>query len=245
MIQIDLNCDLGENMPYDGLIMPHISSCNIACGGHAGNVSTILKSLKLAHKYNVKIGAHPSFEDKKNFGRVRLELSRDRFRESVTKQLELFTSLVDSTALNLHHIKMHGALYHATAHEENYSDWLVELLQENYPAIPVYGLPNSLLFHKCHHVQHPFIAEAFVDRSYFQDSTLVPRSFTNAVLSEIDDVVNQIFELSKNQRVLSHDNEYIEVNADTFCIHGDHLLIVKRLPELIDKLNAKGIQIAK
>ncbi|SCX98340.1 UPF0271 protein [Nonlabens sp. Hel1_33_55] len=245
MMTIDLNCDLGEGMGNDSQIMPHISSCNIACGGHAGDAASIIESLKLARKYSVKIGAHPSFEDPANFGRLRLEWSRSRFRESMTHQLNLFTNVLSGVDMKLHHIKMHGALYHATAHENSFAEWTVEWLQEFFPETPIYSLPNSLLHQKCKAIQQPFIKEVFADRAYLNNGALVSRTKAHAVHETIDEVLNQVLDIALHQKVRTSEGTNIDMFGDTFCIHGDNLKLVENLPKLIKQLNHNNIQIAR
>jgi UPF0271 protein len=241
--KIDLNCDLGEGVGYDHQIMPFISSCNIACGGHFGTLDTVQKALESALKFNVKPGAHPSFEDKENFGRVRLEWSRSRFRESVTHQLQSYKEAAAATGSKLNHIKMHGALYHATAHDVDFATWTIELLQEFYTKTPIYSLPNSILHKICLENNLPFIAEAFADRTYKPDGSLVSRSQSGAVITDVKQVANQLIQMVQNQMVITHDGPSIKMKADTYCIHGDNLALLKKLPELIQLLREKNINI--
>ncbi|KQC33323.1 hypothetical protein AAU57_08335 [Nonlabens sp. YIK11] len=242
---IDLNCDLGEGMSNDELIMPHISSCNIACGGHAGDADSIKSSLQLAQKFNVRAGAHPSFEDRENFGRLKLDWSRARFRESVTRQLQLFTTTAADLQMKWHHIKMHGALYHATAHEESFAQWTVEWLQEFYPQKPIYSLPKSLLHDKCKEAGQPFIAEAFVDRAYLKNGSLVPRSQQEAVHETTEQALHQLISMAHHNQVTTLDGAHLELIADTYCIHGDNVKLVMQLPVLVKQLHQNQIQVAK
>lgn len=244
MIRIDINCDLGEGTGNDALLMPHISSCNVACGGHFGDAQSIKNCLKLAKKHQVKVGAHPSFEDKENFGRVRLDWGRSRFRESVTKQLQNFTSVATELGMELHHIKMHGALYHATANEPDFAEWCVELLREFYPNKPIYSLPDSLLHQLCKKYNQPFIAEAFADRAYQANGQLVARSEIGSVLHNVQEVCNQIESIAKFHQVKSIQGEIIQLQAETLCIHGDNLKLVRDFPKLIENLFQKEIEVA-
>ena len=116
MKYIDINCDLGEgksliDCEHDAMLMPYISSCNIACGGHAGNESIIKQSLLNAQKNGLKIGAHPGYEDKENFGRVSLDIKSEDLVSSIKKQLSLFLNISNQLGISIHHIKFHGALY--------------------------------------------------------------------------------------------------------------------------------------
>ncbi len=242
---VDINCDLGEGAGHDEQIMPFISSCNIACGGHAGDRSSIKSALLLAQKYGVKAGAHPSFEDRENFGRVRLDWSRSRFRESVTNQIQLFQETAQGLNIKMHHIKMHGALYHTTAHDENMAEWTVELLQEQHPDSPIYGLPNSRLQALCERHGQPFITEAFADRAYHKDGSLAYRNKPGAVLEQVDAVVQQLRQMVQSKMVQTVDGVAIKLIADTYCIHGDNHNLVAQLPKLVASLNENDIHIAK
>lgn len=241
--KIDLNCDLGEGMKNDDQIMPFISSCNIACGGHFGTLETIKSALESAQKYQVKPGAHPSFDDKENFGRVRLEWSRSRFRESVTHQLQSYNKAASGSDSKLSHIKMHGALYHATAQNLDYATWTIELLKEFYPMTPIYSLPNSILHKKCQEHHLPFIVEAFADRAYNPDGSLVSRSQPRAVITDVNLVAKQLIQMVKSHQVIAHDGSTIEIKADTYCIHGDNIDLITKLPKLIELLSENQISI--
>ena len=116
---IDINCDVGEGVGNEEALFPLISSCNIACGGHAGSKESIVFCLELAKKYNVKVGAHPSYPDKENFGRVSMNLSDDELILGIKQQMQLFMSLCSQMNVELHHIKPHGALYNDIAKDEH------------------------------------------------------------------------------------------------------------------------------
>jgi UPF0271 protein len=242
---IDINCDLGEGSGHDAQIMPHVSSCNIACGGHAGNIETIKDTLRLAQEHGVQAGAHPSFEDKENFGRVIHELSESRFRESVTSQINLFLQAARNASVPLHHIKMHGALYHATAHRTDFAQWTIELLREHYPETPIYSLPNSSLQAEAARHGHPFIAEAFIDRKYLPDGSLVPRSQREAVISDPMEAARQLIQMVTEHKVTAQNGQEILLKADTFCLHGDNMKLIHRLPEFLHQLQAHEISVRK
>ena len=120
-MRIDINCDVGEGVANEPLLMPFISSCNIACGGHFGNVETIDKTIQLAIKNKVLIGAHPSFPDKENFGRKFLDISHRELQKSLEKQLDICIERLSFYNQKLHHIKPHGALYNLIALNEKYA----------------------------------------------------------------------------------------------------------------------------
>jgi UPF0271 protein len=243
MKTIDLNCDLGEGMASDERIMSFISSCNIACGGHFGDEKSVEIALQLALKYGVKAGAHPSFRDQENFGRMFIDVSRCRFRESITQQIQLFQKIAKQVGVALHHIKMHGALYHAAAYREDFSDWLVELMLEAYPDILLYVPPNSLLEKKCKAHRIDYRREGFADRSYDANGKLVERSQPNALIKDYRITAAQIEMLVKNQKIRTPSGIEITLEIDTICIHGDNTELMKDFEKLVVDLKSKGIKI--
>jgi UPF0271 protein len=244
MKSIDINCDLGEGMVTDKHIMSFISSCNIACGGHYGDEKSVRTALQLALNHGVKAGAHPSFEDKENFGRVFMDVSRSRFRESVTQQMHLFTQTAQQVGVELHHIKMHGALYHATAYREDFSDWLVEWMKDFYSETILYVPPESLLEKKCVKNKIPYMREAFADRYYDAQGKLVARSLPNALITDYKVAAQQIAVLVKKEKVTSIEGVSNRLAADTICLHGDNLGLTTSLEYLVKELKTKGIIIA-
>jgi UPF0271 protein len=244
MKSIDINCDLGEGMVTDKHIMSFISSCNIACGGHYGDEKSVRTALQLALNHGVKAGAHPSFEDKENFGRLFMDVSRSRFRESVTQQMHLFTQTAQQVGVELHHIKMHGALYHATAYREDFSDWLVEWMKDFYSETILYVPPESLLEKKCVKNKIPYMREAFADRYYDAQGKLVARSMPNALITDYKVAAQQIAVLVKKQKVTSIEGVSNRLAADTICLHGDNLGLTTSLEYLVKELKTKGIIIA-
>jgi UPF0271 protein len=244
MKSIDINCDLGEGMATDHQVMSFISSCNIACGGHYGDEKSVRTALQLALSHGVKAGAHPSFEDKENFGRVFRDISRSRFRESVTQQMHLFTQTAQQVGVELHHIKMHGALYHATAYREDFSDWLVEWMKDFYSETILYVPPESLLEKKCLKNKIPYMREAFADRYYDTQGKLVARSMPNALITDYKAAAQQIAVLVKEQKVTSIEGVSNRLEADTICLHGDNLGLTTSLKYLVKELKTKGIIIA-
>ena len=244
MKSIDINCDLGEGMAADKHIMSFISSCNIACGGHYGDEKSVRTALQLALSHGVKAGAHPSFEDKEHFGRVFRDISRSRFRESVTQQMHLFTQTAQQVGVELHHIKMHGALYHATAYREDFSDWLVEWMKDFYSETVLYVPPGSLLEKKCVKNKIPYMREAFADRYYDTQGKLVARSMPNALITDYKVAAQQIAVLVKEQKVTSIEGVSNRLEADTICLHGDNLGLTTSLEYLVKELKTKGIIIA-
>lgn len=140
---IDLNCDMGEGYDSDSLIMPFISSANIACGYHAGDEQTMIRTISLARKYGVAIGAHPSFPDKENFGRKSMTMSEDEIYTIVTDQLKILNEIAADMGMNLHHVKPHGALYNIAAKEIDIALAIANAVADVDARMILYGLANS------------------------------------------------------------------------------------------------------
>ncbi|HEX8315347.1 MAG TPA: 5-oxoprolinase subunit PxpA, partial [Flavisolibacter sp.] len=144
-MHIDLNCDMGEGIGNDEAIMPFITSANIACGYHAGNEETMHATILLAKKHGVNIGAHPSFPDKKNFGRTEMDLLPQEVYELVMEQLKLFQTIANNCGAIIHHVKPHGALYNMAARDEALAQSIASAIKDFNNQLVVYGLSNSYL----------------------------------------------------------------------------------------------------
>ncbi len=220
MLFIDLNCDMGENQGDDSAIIKYISSANIACGGHAGDVQTMNKTIELALKNNVNIGAHPSYKDKENFGRIETGDSKEKIIEDVLSQLRLFKKTVDSFGVKISHIKFHGALYNRLATDYNLTFAVVKEIFKEFGRIPVFTLANSISEKAINDAGMIAVSEGFVDRAYTKNATLVSRSQKGAVLEEIEMIKNRALKMLKGE-FLSIDGFPIKLNIRTFCVHGD------------------------
>ncbi|MDW8332528.1 MAG: 5-oxoprolinase subunit PxpA, partial [Cyclobacteriaceae bacterium] len=166
MKQIDLNCDLGEGMPWDEAVMPWISSANIACGFHAGDVDTIRKTIDLCLQHNVAIGAHPGFDDKPNFGRKEIQLEDDALYGLIQRQLELMQKICDEKKAKLHHVKLHGALYNMAARSRAISKVAVQAVKDFNDKLFFYGLSGSVMTEEARIAGLKAVEEAFADRAY-------------------------------------------------------------------------------
>lgn len=233
---IDINCDMGEGFANDQAIMPYISSANIACGYHAGNEELMLKTVKLALENKVKIGAHPSFPDRENFGRTNMILSPNELKEVVRQQIELLVKIASSLNAVLHHVKPHGALYNMAAKEEGLSHTICDAIESVNPSLIVYGLSGSLFLKVAEGRGFKVAHEVFADRTYQEDGTLTPRTSNEALINDEDVMINQVLELVKKQQVTTKSGKIIPIKAETLCIHGDGtqaLPFVKRIFETL------------
>lgn len=219
---IDINCDVGEGLENEHLIMPLISSCNISCGAHAGSIEIIDKVLKLAIDNNVKVGAHPSFLDNENFGRKVLDISNDSLKESIIDQLLLFKERAVLQNVKIHHIKPHGALYNLIAINEEIALVVIAAIKSVFNDVKIYVPYQSKIEKVALENGLEIIYEAFADRNYNDDLTLVSRLLPNAIISEKEKVLSHIIRMIDTSRVKTVQDNVKEIKVNTFCIHGDH-----------------------
>ncbi len=218
---VDLNCDMGEGMPNEALLMPFISSANIACGYHAGDLATMQQTLELAMQYNVAAGAHPSFPDKENFGRTNMHLPVIDVCDMVKVQIEALAGIAIKYNYRLHHVKPHGALYNMAAKDEALATAICKAVLETDKNLLIYAQSGSKLIKISHSMGLKTCSEVFADRSYQADGSLTPRSQPNALLQNEDEVAAQVLQMVIEQHVTSVDGKIIPVKAETICIHGD------------------------
>jgi len=220
-LTIDINADLGENAGQDDVIMPLISSCNIACGGHIGDEKSMRETINLAALHNVKIGAHPSYPDKENFGRLPLDISDIDLEESLKNQLTEFYSIAKKNKKEVHHIKAHGALYNSIAQDEKTAKIYLKVISQLGVQARLFVPYNSVIY-KLANPQYDCLVEAFIDRAYNDDLSLVARTQSNALHKTPELAWKQLFEMAVQKNVNTINGASVKIKADTFCIHGDH-----------------------
>jgi UPF0271 protein len=218
---VDLNCDMGEGMGNDADIMPYISSANIACGYHAGDEETMKRTVELCIKHNVAIGAHPSFEDKKNFGRMEMHLPASEIYDIITKQIHLLEKIAKQYGASLHHIKPHGALYNMSAKSNELATTIAQAVKDVNEKFILYGLSGSYSITKAKEIGLKPANEVFADRTYQDDGSLTPRSQPNALIEDANKSLQQVLKMIKQKMVTSVSGKIIPIVADTICVHGD------------------------
>jgi len=218
---IDINCDLGEGVGNEADILPLVSSCNIACGGHAGDEATMKWVVSLAKKHQVKIGAHPSYPDTANFGRVSKDLSPSELIASVREQIAQLLSICNQDGAKLHHIKAHGALYNDIARGGDLAKVFLEAISPYKAAIFLYVPAESSLVQLAIQQRFKIKREAFVDRNYNTDLSLVSRKKDNALINKPQSVLEHMLRMVIEGRVLTVSGTLKNIAADTYCIHGD------------------------
>lgn len=242
---IDINCDVGEGIGNESALFPYISSCNIACGGHAGDLDTMSEVVRLAKKFRIKVGAHPSYPDRENFGRKSLKIEKGLLKESIGKQINSLETILKSADMELHHIKAHGALYNDIAGDLNLSKIFLESIQAYKDHVMIYVPYGSVIEEEASKQGYNISREAFGDRNYNDDLSLVSRRSSQALIEDPKKVLDHILSMVKNNEVNTIGGEKKKIKADTFCIHGDTATALQILMYLSDELPKQHIFLKK
>ncbi|MEP3839126.1 MAG: 5-oxoprolinase subunit PxpA, partial [Algibacter sp.] len=235
--------DTGEGLGNESQLMSYVSSCNIACGGHAGDQKTMQKVVALAKKYSVKIGAHPSFPDKEGFGRSIIDMSCVELYTSVKNQINDLLTILNKEHVALHHIKPHGALYNLAAVNEKTANVIVEVVKALALPVKLYVPFNSVIAQVAIQNNIQILYEAFADRNYNDDLTLVSRQENNALITNPDVMFDHVYSMVFHKKVKTISGNLETIKADTFCMHGDHPDAVKLVSNLVGRLKEMGYKI--
>lgn len=228
IVEIDLNCDLGEGCPNDAELMPLIASANIACGFHAGNAAMAFATLQLAERFGVQVGAHPGYADREHFGRRELEQTEQQVFEECVYQIGALAGLARAARTDLKYLKPHGALYNQACRADDYARPIVAAAELF--GLMVMGLPDSRLQSACAG-RCGFVAEGFADRRYLPDGSLVPRSSADAFVEDPEEAIKQAEWLIQTKQVR------------TLCVHGDNPQALAFVRTLREHLGRRGISL--
>lgn len=221
MINIDLNCDMGEGVGNEADLMPLISSCNIACGGHAGDRASMDICVSLALEHGVRIGAHPSYPDRDHFGRKSMVMGKEGLKAALEHQLGEFDTVLRGRGATFHHIKAHGALYNDLAKGGALAEDYLEALAPYQGRAALYVPAGSAFELIARGSGFVTVAEAFADRAYTEGGHLAPRNLPGAVLQRPERVLEQLREMVLKGQVRTLEGSLLPIVAQTFCIHGD------------------------
>ena len=221
MMSVDLNCDLGEGFPNDALLYPFISSANIACGYHAGNLDCIITAIDFCIAHDVAIGAHPGFDDKKNFGRKEVKLSAERLQDLVMHEILAVRFNAMKMGKKLHHVKLHGAMYNMAAKDKAMALTIADAIYRVDPNLIIYGLSGSYIISEAKALGMDTCSEVFADRTYQPDGSLTPRDQPNAMIECVEKSMKQVLQMVQQQTVTCVDGTVIPIVAETICLHGD------------------------
>lgn len=246
---IDLNSDLGESVgghlvADDAAMFALVTSANIACGYHAGNEATMRSSCGLAVRHGVALGAHVSYRDLEGFGRRPREIAPNDLIADVLAQLRVLARIAEDEGTSIRYVKPHGALYNRIAIDPDQADAVATAVHTFDPALPILGLAGSAIAGAAADEGLPFRHEAFVDRAYRHDGTLVPRSEPGAVLSDIDEIASRAVRMVQRGDVDAADGRVIPVEVDSLCVHGDTPDALSMARAVLHALTAAGIRMA-
>jgi UPF0271 protein len=232
---MEVNVDIGEGGSNDHVFMPYVSSCSIACGGHYGSFSTIKKTIKLASDHSVKIGSHPSYPDKINFGRKSISINLNDLKKSIRFQLLSFKKALNYFSLPWHHCKAHGALYNDMIKDENLTNAYFQVLKE-FPEIEYIILPTGQeIVNTAKSYKYKVLREVFSDRYYNDDLTLISRTKKSSIVNSTSLFLENLNFLLEGKINLSNKLKK-EIFFDTICLHTDHKKSIDFIKVLSEKI---------
>lgn len=240
-LRIDINCDLGESYGHfqvgqDADIMPHITSANVACGFHAGDPSTMALTVELAKRFGVAVGAHPGLPDLRGFGRGEMRLKPEETRNDIMYQIGALQAFASASRLRLQHIKPHGALYNMATRDARLSETMLDAVRCVEPELIIFAPPRSTIAKVASKMGFRVAMEAFADRAYNADGTLVSRDKPKAVIKNPKLVVKRVVKMVKEGTVLAINGGNVDLGqVHTICVHSD----TPNAPELAKALKSK------
>ncbi|CAK1223876.1 LamB/YcsF family protein [Fructobacillus tropaeoli] len=245
-MQIDLNSDLGESfgkykIGLDEEVLKQVTSANIACGFHAGDPTVMKNTVALALQNQTAIGAHPGFHDLQGFGRRKIEMAPAEIEALVQYQVGALAAFVPGH--RLHHVKAHGALYNLAAKDRQVADAVVAGIKAADEQTVVYGLANSELIKSAKAAGMKFAQEAFADRNYEADGSLVSRSKENAIITDPAIAAKRVVKMIQDQAITAVNGDVLPTAIDSICVHGDNQAAISLVKRIREALTKEGISI--
>ncbi|MBE3575701.1 MAG: LamB/YcsF family protein [Firmicutes bacterium] len=248
---IDLNCDLGESFgPYtlgnDEEIMPYVTSVNVACGLHAGDPMVLRRTLRAARRLGLAVGAHPGFPDLQGFGRRNMDLSPQEVENYVLWQIGAVWGLAQAEGVVLQHVKPHGALYNLAARDGALAQAIARAVASVDRSLILMGPAGSQLVQAGLEAGLAVAAEAFADRGYRADGSLIPRGQPGALVTDAEEVAANAVQIAVQGKIRVRDGSgaVIPLRAQTLCVHGDTPGAVQLVRSLRQRLEAHGVHVA-
>ncbi len=246
--RVDINCDMGESfgvysIGQDSQIMQYITSANIACGFHAGDPSVMRNTVTLALQHDVSVGAHPGYPDLLGFGRRYMHMTYREARDAVLYQLGSLGAFATALGTKIRHMKAHGVLYNAAAKDSELARALADAVFEYDRDIIFVALAGSLLVDAGRQAGLRVASEAFADRAYQSDGSLVPRGTPGAVIDDETLVAARVARMLKEGKVTSIDGHELDIKPDTICVHGDTPGAVQFARAMRAALESAGIEV--
>ncbi|MFK4784409.1 LamB/YcsF family protein [Fusobacterium sp. MFO224] len=248
-MKIDLNCDLGESfgvykIGMDEEVLKYISSANVACGWHAGDSVVMGKTVEMAKKNNVAVGAHPGFPDLVGFGRRTLNVSPKELKSYVKYQVGALLAFTKAEGIKMQHVKPHGAMYNMAAKDYDLALAIAEGIKEVDESLILMGLANSEMIKAGKDIGLKVANEVFADRAYNDDGTLVSRALEGAVIHDKDLAIKRVIRMVKEGKVESINGKDIDLVPQSICIHGDNPEALEFAKNIREALLKEGIEIS-
>ena len=232
---IDLSADLAEGAPDEARVWPLVTSANVACGGHIGDVASMTEAVRLAKRHRVQVGAHPSYPDRANFGRVSMPIAPAALRATLVEQIRSLRDVAARGGLPLRHVKAHGALYNDAHKDVLLAGVIVDAVRDVDPALAIVCADASQMATAARGAGTPVIREAFADRRYEPDGSLVSRKLPGSLLG-VEEAAAQAEMLVRQRAVVARDGSRIPIAFDTICVHADMEHAVERLTAIRKRL---------
>jgi UPF0271 protein len=247
VVQVDISCDMGESfgpwkMGFDEEMMQYISSANVAGGFHAGDPTTMRKTVALAKDHGVAVGVHPGYRDLVGFGRREMDVPPDEIHDEIIYQLGALREFVRYYDMEVQHVKPHGALYMVAARDEELSRAIIEAIQRVDPGLLLFCMQASVTYQLAQKMDQPVVAEFYADREYNDDAQIV---FTRSVAEELDpkEVGDRVVRAITEKKVKTESGKDIDVASDSVCVHGDTPGAVRLAEAIAWKLGENDIEI--
>jgi len=246
---VDLNSDVGESFGVwtlgdDAHVLDHVTSANVACGFHAGDPQVMLATVRAAHDRGVAVGAHPGYPDLVGFGRRAMTCTPDEVYAFCLYQIGALAAICHAEGVPLCHVKAHGALYNQSARDPDLARALAQATRDAAPALILLGLPRSQHEAAARETDVPFAAEAFADRSYQADGSLVARSQENSVLHDPEVIATRVVRMVTGGTVETAQGEAVTIRADSICVHGDNPAACRILETVRRALDEAGLHVS-
>ena len=241
---VDINCDLGEGMSTDPQVIPLISSANVACGWHAGSPEIMRQTVRLAKEAGIRVGAHPGFNDRENFGRTEMFLPPEEIEELVRLQVKALADICTEEGVELQHVKPHGALYNMASKDMDMARAVCRGICSVDPSLFMLAPGASCLAKAAREAGLPAACEVFADRAYEEDGSLVSRKKPGAVISDVDAAIERTLKMVCSGSVVCASGKEISLEADSVCIHGDNPSAIEFAAEIRRALEAHDVEVA-
>lgn len=248
MLRIDLNSDLGESFGRyhigdDQAVIPLITSCNVACGWHAGDASIMRRTVAIAREHGISVGAHPGYSDLQGFGRRQVDISPEEGYDAIVYQVGALMAVCSTQGVELKHVKPHGAFYNRCAVDRELSDAVVAAICDLDPSLIVVGLAGSKLVDAARDAGLRVAQEYFVDRNYTDEGELVNRREPDALITDEEIAIERAIRAITEGKVVSRGGKLLEIEADTICIHGDGEKALRFARDIREAFREAGIEI--